>query len=141
MDYSILAVIIFGIGGYFVIAISGAFTMNKENQLKRRAEARGYDYGIYYELSSGENAYCFTHKDLYVAEKCLRQLRKAIDFTQITDWKGSVYSFKNESFEKAIGEKINRQKFKIIHQSLRFNEDMYFPKLKLRTSSPKLLQE
>lgn len=69
MDYLTLAVIILGIGGIFVMAISGAFTMNKENKLNTSAEARGYEYGIYYELMNGEDAYCFTHKDLYQAEK------------------------------------------------------------------------
>ena len=77
IDYFTLAVIIFGIGGFIVMAISGAITMNFENRLKNRAKARGYEYGIYYELINGEVAYCFTHKDLYEAEKCLRQLQKS----------------------------------------------------------------
>ena len=56
MDYLTLAVLILGIGGIFVMAISGAFTMNKENKLKTSAEAKGYEYGIYYELMNGEDA-------------------------------------------------------------------------------------
>jgi hypothetical protein len=142
MDYNTLAVIIFGIGGFIVIAISGAFTMNKENKLKRQAEARGYEYGIYYELSNGEDAFCFIHKDLYKAEKCLRQLRKAGNFSQVLDWQGGVYSFTTESFEKAIGEKIDRQKFKIIKRSLKYAENKNLPKLNLgRAFNPKLIRE
>lgn len=141
MDYFTMAVIIFGIVGFGVMAISGVFTVSKENRLNRQSEARGYEYGIYYELLSGEEAYCFTHKDLYQAQKCLRQLQKKENFTQVTDWQGGVYSFKVESFEKAIGEKIDRQKFKIIKRSLKFVENKNLPKLNLdRNFSPKLIR-
>jgi len=142
MDYFNLAFIIFGIGGIILSAIVGVFLMNKENKLKSKATARGYEYGIYYELLNGEDVYCFTHKNLYQAEKCLSQLRKKADFTQVTDWEGRVYCFRIESFEKAIGEKIDRQKFKIINRSLKFNDNKNFPRLELdRGFSPKLVEE
>lgn len=136
-----LTIIIFGIGAFIVLSISGAFSMAKEKRLKNIANNRGYEYGIYYELLNGEDAFCFIHIELYQAEKCLNQLMKNTDFTQVTDWEGRVYSFKNESFEKAIGEKIDRQKFKIIRRSLKFNDNKNSPKLWLeRTSSPRLTQ-
>jgi hypothetical protein len=140
MDYLYLAVIVFGICGIIVMSISGALTMNKENNLKSQAEARGYEYGIYYELLNGENAFCFIHKDFNKAEKCLYQMRKQENFTQVMDWQGKVYCFTVESFEKAVGEKIDRKKFKIINRSLKFNENKNLPKLNLsRGFSPSLI--
>jgi hypothetical protein len=142
MNYFILAVIIFGIGGFIVMAISGAFIINKEKKLNSLAVARGHEYGIYYELSNGEDAFCFIHKDPYKAEKCINQLRKEGNYSQVLDWEGRDYSFTIDSFQKAIGEEIDRQKFKIIKRSLRYSDNKNLPKLNLDGRfNPKLIRE
>ena len=133
---------IFGIFGFIILAIGGKITTIKETNVKRQAEARGFEYGIYYELKNGEDLFCFIHKDLYKAEKCLRQLRKEENFTQTEDWSGDTYEFRIESFEQAIGEKMNRQKFKILKRSLIYNDNKNFPRLHLKRGySPRLVKE
>ena len=124
------------------MSIKGAFKMKKDERLITQATKRGYEFGIYYELGTGENAFCFIHKDRYQAEKCLRKLMENTNYTQVEDWEGKTYSFSKDSFENAIGEKINRQKFKIVNRSIKYGENINFPKLILESIyEPRLKME
>ena len=116
-----------------IMSIRGAYDMKKERRLTEQSKERGFEYGIYYELQNGIIAFCFVHKDLNQAEKCLRILRENSSYTRIKDWQGKDYSFTSETFEKAIGEKINRKNFKIVQRSLRYDDNINYPKLLLES--------
>ena len=107
MSYFILAFIIVGLIGIVSSMIRGSYLIRQDKKLTENAVRRGYEYGIYYELKSGIDTFCFVHKDLIKANKSLSHLRKEGWFSQTEDWEGQVYCFTVESFEKTIEEQID----------------------------------
>ena len=132
MGYFILAFIIVGLIGIVSSVIRGSYLISKDKKLTENTVRRGYEYGIYYELQSGVEAFCFVHKDLIKANKSLSHLRKEGWFSQTEDWEGQVYCFTVESFEKAIGEQINRKKFKIVNRYFNHSENKNSPRLNFK---------
>ena len=132
MSYFILAFIIVGLIGIVSSMIRGSYLIRQDKKLTENAVRRGYEYGIYYELKSGIDTFCFVHKDLIKANKSLSHLRKEGWFSQTEDWEGQVYCFTVESFEKAIGEQIDRKKFKIVNRYFNQSENKNSPRLNFK---------